>query len=190
MQGLEDWITASGPAMYLLAPLFMVVVAIVPFPVEVPAAIDGMVFGPVAGTAVTWSGAMLGAVVSYELGRRFGRPFLRRVVSGPTLDKAERVLDGAGVTGLLLLRLTPLVAFHLLNYGAGLACLPRRRFLWTTGVGILPGTIAFTASGSGLAALYARHPVIVLLLIVLGTLALVINGIRRSRENGSSHGPR
>ena len=56
----------------------------------------------------------------------------------------------AGWPALLLLRLVPTVAFTAVNWAAGLTTLRRRTFVWTTAVGIAPGAIAFSATGSGL----------------------------------------
>ena len=74
-------IEESGAWVYVLAPLFMVAVAILPIPAEIPAMLNGMVFGPLVGALVTWSGGLVGAVVSFELARRFGRPLAEQLVS-------------------------------------------------------------------------------------------------------------
>jgi len=39
-----------------------------------------MLWGSVAGTLITWSGAMLGALLAFLISRRFGRPLVERVV--------------------------------------------------------------------------------------------------------------
>jgi uncharacterized membrane protein YdjX (TVP38/TMEM64 family) len=43
----------------------MVAHSFVPFPAELLAIANGMVFGPIAGTVVTWVGAMLGAFAAF-----------------------------------------------------------------------------------------------------------------------------
>ena len=41
--------------------LLMVLHSFVPFPAEFVAMANGMLYGPIWGTVITWSGAMLGA---------------------------------------------------------------------------------------------------------------------------------
>jgi uncharacterized membrane protein YdjX (TVP38/TMEM64 family) len=147
--GLAGALPALGPAAWIVAFLVMVVVAVLPIPAELPALANGAVFGPVAGTLITWAGGMTGAVASFEIARRWGRPLAERFVPPRALRRVDGVLEGVGPGGLLLARLTPVIAFTALNWGAGLARLPRGRFLWTTALGILPGAIVFTASGTG-----------------------------------------
>ena len=42
----------------------MVLHSFIPFPAEFLAIANGMVFGPVLGTVITWSGAMAGALLA------------------------------------------------------------------------------------------------------------------------------
>ena len=123
----------------MLAPLLMIVVAILPIPAELPPMLNGMIFGPLIGTTITWLGAIVGAWISCELARRFGRPLTERFVKSTLLERTDRVVDSAGWPGLLTVRLIPAVAFTALNWGAGLTTVPRWTFLWTTTLGTYPG---------------------------------------------------
>ncbi|MFQ5853319.1 MAG: TVP38/TMEM64 family protein [Candidatus Binatia bacterium] len=172
MEALAQWIEHSGMWAYVLAPLFMIVVAILPIPAEIPAMVNGMVFGTVVGTIITWSGALTGAQISFELARRFGRPLTRRIISKRTLDQTDRIGISAGWPGLLVLRIIPVIAFTAINWGVGFTAVRRWTFFWTTAVGILPGTIVFTASGSGLGALYMKYPELFPVVAVLAAIAI------------------
>lgn len=164
---LGGWLEGVGGWAYLIAPLVMAAVAILPIPAEAPALVNGMLFGPVAGTAVTWSGAMLGAVASFEIARAAGRPAAARWLRPEALERADRLVARAGWGGLLLARFIPLIAFTALNWGAGLTPIGRWTFVWTTGLGILPGAILFTATGWGLGGLMGRLPWVALALAAL-----------------------
>ena len=144
------WVQALGPTAYLLAPLVMAVCAVLPIPAEVPAVANGILFGPILGTAITWCGAMIGAQTSFELSRRYGTALIRRVtgVAVRPIDLPDH--SKKCVLVLLTSRLVPLVPFTLLNWAAGATSISRWTFLWTTAVGILPATILFSATGSGL----------------------------------------
>ncbi|MDH3456131.1 MAG: VTT domain-containing protein [Gemmatimonadota bacterium] len=178
---IVQFIENSGVWVYVLAPLFMVVVAILPIPAEIPAMLNGMVFGPQVGTVITWSGALVGALVSFELARRFGRPLGKRVVKPARMAAADRLVLSAGWPGLITLRLVPTIAFTVVNWAAGLTPVSRWTFAWTTAVGIIPGCLLFTLSGSGLGALYRRNPG--LAVTIAGLILLVgVWTLRRYRK--------
>ncbi len=190
LQSIGTWIEESGVLVYLLAPLFMVVVAILPIPAEIPAMVNGMVFGPVIGTAITWSGAVVGASIRFERSLRWGRPLGERLVKPDVLARADRLALSAGWPALIMVRLLPTVAFTAINWAAGFTPVRRSTFLWTTAVGILPGAIILTVSGSGLVALYGRFPAIAVILGIaaLTVIALTINAYRSPlrADKGSS----
>jgi len=161
---IGGWLEGAGAWGVVIAPLVMAAVAILPIPAEAPALVNGMLFGPVGGTVVTWLGAMLGAVASFEIGRAAGRPAAERWLRPDALERADRLVIRAGWRGLLIARFVPLIAFTALNWGAGLTPVPRWTFVWTTAVGILPGAILFTVTGWALTGLVGGLPWIALAL--------------------------
>ena len=186
LDALVRFIENSGNWVYALAPLFMIVVAILPIPAEIPAMVNGMVFGAVAGTAVTWGGAVVGALISFELAKRYGRPMAIRLLRGDRLEKVDAAALSASWPGLLAVRLIPTIAFTLVNWAAGLTAIPRWRFAWTTALGIIPGAIVFTATGSGLGALYRRAPVVGGALILLALVVIVWTALRSRRGTATA----
>ena len=178
---ITQFIEQSGGWMYVLAPLFMIVVAILPIPAEIPAMLNGMIFGAWVGSGITWGGGLVGAIVSFELARHFGRPLAQRVVSPAALEKADRAVCSVGWPGLLTLRLIPTVAFTLVNWAAGFTPIKRWTFCWTTAVGILPGAVVFTVTGMGLGALYRKNPALGVLLVALA-LGVVIWAMLKYRR--------
>ena len=118
--GLGTWIEGLGPWAYVVAPLFTVIVAILPIPAELPAVLNGMLFGLGLGVAVTWGGAFAGALLSFELARRAGRPLAVRVIGAARMAQADRLMQAADWPALLVLRLIPVVAFTAINWGRGL----------------------------------------------------------------------
>jgi len=131
----------------------MMIHSFIPFPAELLACANGMIYGAVWGTAITWTGAMLGAVPAFGLARRLGRPFVERMVA----MRDWRVLDDwAAKNGwqvILIGRFIPVIAFNLINYAAGLTRLTLWQFTWTTGVGILPMTVLMVVMGDNIQSL-------------------------------------
>lgn len=128
----------------------MVVHSFVPFPAEIVACANGMIYGPLWGTVITWVGAMLGAAAAFGLARLLGWPFVQRVLSAENRERLTAWSNQRGATTLLISRLIPVIAFNLINYAAGLAGISWWTFLWTTGLGILPLTALFTIMGDRL----------------------------------------
>ncbi len=150
MQGIVSLIRDSGPWGVVASISVMVAHSFVPFPAELVAIANGMVYGPFWGTVVTWTGAMLGGTLAFALARILGRPFVRRVLS----DKSNRRMDEWARThaggALLFSRFIPVIAFNLINYAAGLMKVSWWTFIWTTGLGILPLTALMVVMGDNI----------------------------------------
>ena len=126
----------------------MIVHSFVPFPAEILALANGMVYGAVLGAVVTWVGAMLGAYLAFALARLFGRPFVKAVISGKRWERLEAWSSDQGGVMLLICRLIPVIAFNLINYAAGLTTITWWTFTWATGLGILPLTVLMAVMGA------------------------------------------
>jgi len=127
----------------------MILHSIIPFPAEVLALANGMVYGPIWGALVTWIGAMLGALISFGLAKLLGRPIVCKLIPSRHWAKLDELSarEEAAAT-LLLVRFVPVIAFNLVNYAAGLANVRLWTFLWTTGLGILPLTVLTALAGA------------------------------------------
>ena len=150
VEGIERIAEAWGAWAPVVSIALMLLHSFVPFPAELIAIANGMLFGPVWGTLVTWIGAMLGAALAFALARRYGRPLVGRLVARRAWTAAETLHACCDARTLLLARLVPVISFNLINYAAGLLGVGWWRFLWTTSLGILPITVASVALGNQL----------------------------------------
>ena len=125
----------------------MVAHSFLPFPSEIIALANGMLYGPLWGTVVTWVGAMLGAVAAFGAVRALGQPVLRRLLPAARHAGLVRWSREHGGLTLLVARLIPVIAFNLINYAAALTEITWWTFLWATGLGILPLTIVLAVLG-------------------------------------------
>jgi uncharacterized membrane protein YdjX (TVP38/TMEM64 family) len=150
VEGIERIAEAWGTWGPVASIALMILHSFVPFPAELIAIANGMLFGPVWGTLVTWIGAMMGAALAFALARRYGRPLVNRVVTRKGWAGVEGLHACCDVRTLLLARLVPVISFNLINYAAGVLDVSWWRFLWTTSLGILPITVASVALGNQL----------------------------------------
>ncbi len=157
---LPEWLAGASPESFkklvlswgewgvVASILLMVLHSFVPFPAEFVAIANGMCFGLIWGTVITWVGAMLGALMAFALSRRFGRPLVERLVAQKNWHGIDDWIARYGGSGVFLGRFIPVIAFNLINYAAGLTKISYWTFLWTTGLGILPMTTLMVLLGS------------------------------------------
>ncbi len=143
VQTIRSW----GSWAVAVSILLMVAHSFVPLPAEFIAIANGIVFGIVAGSMITWIGAMLGAVLAFALARWLGRRFVDAVLPAQYTGAIDAWADKQGMPILLASRFLPVVSFNLINYAAGLTLVSWWTFLWTTGLGIAPLTFLMVFAG-------------------------------------------
>ncbi len=150
VEEVEALILSFGAWGVLASILIMVLHSFVPFPAEFVAMANGMLYGPIWGTLITWTGAMLGAWLAFGLARWLGRPFVLRMVGERRRAAVDEWALRQGAGALLFSRLVPVISFNLINYAAGLTTISWWTFTWATGLGILPITLAAVLTGAGI----------------------------------------
>jgi uncharacterized membrane protein YdjX (TVP38/TMEM64 family) len=159
----------------------MVIHSFIPFPAELLALANGMVYGILWGSLITWCGAMLGAFLAFGLARWLGRPFVERMVREKHWHNIDHWAGRDGGIALLLSRLVPFIAFNLINYAAGMLNISWWTFTWATGLGILPLTIVMAVMGANMSVLPWW-----LWLLLAGVALLAWLGLQRLRTGHSA----
>ena len=107
----------------------------------------GAVFGLARGTALVLVGATLGASAAFFVSRYVARGAVeRRLAGNPRFAAIDRAVGREGRKIVLLLRLSPVFPFNLLNYALGLTRVRYLDFLLAS-VGMLPGTLLYVYYG-------------------------------------------
>lgn len=108
----------------------------------------GLLFGLVRGTVCVFAAATVGATAAFFLARTIARePVRRRVEADPRFGAIDRAIGGEGFRLVLLLRLSPIFPFNLLNYALGLTAVRPRDYI-AASIGMLPGTLLYVYAGS------------------------------------------
>ncbi|MFI5804940.1 TVP38/TMEM64 family protein [Streptomyces sp. NPDC051561] len=121
-------------------------VAFVPRPILNLAA--GALFGTALGLTTSIGGTVLGAGISFALGRLLGQDALRPMLRGRILLTADGVMSRHGFRSMLAIRLFPGVPFAAANYCASVSRMRYLSFLAATGLGSIPNTLAYVIAGS------------------------------------------
>ncbi|MFF2330819.1 MULTISPECIES: TVP38/TMEM64 family protein [unclassified Streptomyces] len=108
----------------------------------------GALFGTQTGLAAALAGTVLGAGISFGLGRVLGQDALRTLLRGRWLTAADGQLSRHGFRSMLALRLFPGVPFAAANYFAAVSRMGCPPFLVATGLGSIPNTAAYVVAGS------------------------------------------
>ncbi len=133
-----------GPALFLA---LYAGLALIPCPKALLTAAGGALFGMFAGAALSLTGALVGAIISFGVGRLLGREAVDRLIRG-RLARVDTLLADHGLSAVLVVRLVPLVPFIAINYAAGLSGVRFRHYVLGSALGMVPGSLAYAALGA------------------------------------------
>lgn len=139
---------AWGPIVSILLMMFQSIAA--PLPAFVITFANAYVFGWAFGAFISWTGAMLGAIMCFYITRIYGRPAAEKFASSKLLDKTDNFFDEYGNYAILIARLLPFISFDVVSYAAGLTSMGLWSFFWATGLGQLPATIVYSMLGENI----------------------------------------
>lgn len=153
---VADWITilaerarntgALGVAIFFAA-YVVSTVALLPGSILTLAA--GFAFGPVWGLAIASPASVAGATCAFLLGRTLLRDWAAaRVGESPRLRAVDAAVGREGFKIVLLLRLSPLLPFNVLNYALSLSKVPVGTYVLASFLGMLPATALYVYLGS------------------------------------------
>ncbi len=121
--------------------------ALIPCPKALLTAAGGALFGLWAGAGLALTGALVGAVIAFGVGRLLGREAVDRLIRG-RLARVDALLADHGLSAVLIVRLVPLVPFIAINYASGLSGVRFRHYALGSALGMVPGSLAYAALGA------------------------------------------
>ncbi len=109
----------------------------------------GFLFGVIPGTMYTNIGATIGATLFFLLVRyTFGNTVQERYKD--KLRWFNQEMEQYGTLYLITIRFVAVIPFFIVNLLIGLTRVPFWTFVWTTSVGIIPGTLVYAFAGQQL----------------------------------------
>lgn len=144
-----EWTQGFGIWAPLFVAGFYVLAAVLFLPGSVLTLGAGFLFGVPAGLLTVWIGANLGACAAFLVGRTIAREWVAQKVKGnPKFAAIDEALGREGFKVVLLLRLSPVFPFDLLNYALGITKVSFRNYALASLIGMLPGTLMYVYFGS------------------------------------------
>lgn len=148
---LKELILSYGIGAPLMAIVLMAVQSLFPLvPGLVITIANAWIFGWLWGAFYSWLGALIGAFIDFGIARWYGRPVLGRFVNTRYLDKLNTFFVTYGMIAIALARLTPVIPYKLVSYGAGVTELSYGKYLLATGVGQTPAILLYSYLGQNI----------------------------------------
>ncbi|WP_300063772.1 VTT domain-containing protein [uncultured Roseobacter sp.] len=118
----------------------------------------GFLFGTFGGSALSVTAATIGATVIF-LAARYGlgeKLKARMDASQGTVRKIKEGIDENQWSMLFFLRLVPVVPFFVANLVPAFLAVPLHRYVISTFLGIIPGSLVYSSVGAGLGTVFER----------------------------------
>ncbi len=153
---LVEWVRSLGALGVALYTIIYILAAVLMFPASLLTLAAGFLYGPVWGTLLVSPTSVAASTVAFLLGRSVARKWIkRRIEQNARFSAVDTAVGANGFRVVLLLRLSPIFPFTLLNYALGLTRVRLRDFILASFLGMLPGTFLYVYLGSSVANLAA-----------------------------------
>lgn len=146
---LAEYARDTGPAGVAVFFVAYVVSTVALLPGSILTLAAGFAYGPVWGLALASPASVAGATCAFLLGRTVLRGWAQRQVErSPRVRAIDAAVEREGFKLVLLLRLSPIFPFNLLNYALSLTRLTLGQYVLASAIGMLPGTALYVYLGS------------------------------------------
>lgn len=110
------------------------------FPVTLLILATAFVFGPLAGSAFSLAGCIIGAAATYALGYLMGKNLVQRI-AGRKWARLQEAIGQTGIMAVVALRLLPIAPFTIVNIVSGAFRIPIRDYFLGSILGLAPGIL-------------------------------------------------
>ena len=142
---LKSFILSFGLWAPLISAAFMVAQSVILFLPAFPLfVVNALAFGLFWGTLLSWSGAVLGSVACFTIGKLLGRPYVQRLVNQVHLEAADRTLKRYEKYVILLFGFIPIISFDVISYAAGLTALSYKEFILLVCIAQIPSALFYS----------------------------------------------
>jgi uncharacterized membrane protein YdjX (TVP38/TMEM64 family) len=109
----------------------------------------GSAYGPLGGALFVVPVSTIGASLAFMIGRRLGRRWAeQKMVGHKWFVAVDRAVEHNGLKIIILMRMSLVFPFSILNYALGTSRIRFRDFFFATLIGTVPGTFLYVYLGS------------------------------------------
>lgn len=183
VERVVEFIRSYGAYAMAISFLLMVFQSVIaPLPAFLITFANAAVFGWWQGALLSWSSAMVGAMVCFLISRALGRDTVEKLAGKGALRGVEDYFLKYGSKTILVCRLLPFVSFDAVSYFAGLTAIGFWPFVLATGLGQLPATIVYSYVGGMLSGGVKYLVTGLLCAFALSALVAIIRGLYLERQ--------
>lgn len=171
-EGLRQFILGYGLWAPFVSIALMMLQSLIPVvPGLVITITNAWIFGWQYGALYSWTGGLLGALLDFGLARWYGRLPVEKFVKTNYLTMIDVFIKKYGIGAIFITRLTPIIPFKIVSYGAGLTRMSPWRFAVATAIGQAPAIILYSILGQNITHHLRTTMVLTSLFITLGVVA-------------------
>eukprot|EP00882_Tetradesmus_deserticola_P017294 GHRQ01018524.1.p1 GENE.GHRQ01018524.1~~GHRQ01018524.1.p1 ORF type:complete len:383 (+),score=132.56 GHRQ01018524.1:91-1239(+) len=189
------WVHSHRIAGFVIFCLLYIWFTVLFLPSALLAACAGAIYGFLPAVPLVWVCAVVGETISFLLGRFLLKKWVKELTADwPMWTALDAALSEDGWKLVVLLRVSPVVPFSIINYALGSSSLPFLHYWWPSVVGIVPSLIIYIYLGSLAADVssaisgggaHAAPPAAKVAIIVTGAVsalaAMVLSGVYTKR---------
>ncbi|MBZ9634408.1 TVP38/TMEM64 family protein [Clostridium sp. FP1] len=183
VDAIKGYILSFGVWAPVISFILMILQSVIaPLPAFIITFANAGLFGWVNGALLSWSSAMVGAILCFFIARLLGRDIVEKLTSKFALKSIDDFFERHGKYAILIARLLPFISFDIVSYAAGLTSMSFWSFFVATGIGQLPATIIYSYVGGMLAGGTKMMVFGLLTLFAVSILMLLIKKIYKEKN--------
>lgn len=141
------WLADPGVGAATVIVGLLAVDVFLPVPSSVVMVLSGAAFGVMPGAALALLGSVGGEWLGFELVRRYGRQWSRRLVGDEEVERLNGFFERYGALAVIVTRPLPIV-METMSIVAGLSTMRRATFVGSSLVGTIPIVLAYAYAGA------------------------------------------
>jgi len=181
-ESIQNFILKFGIFSVLALILLQILqVLIPPLDHNVTQFIGGFIFGPWLGFIYNFIGRLLGSLIAFFIAKRYGRPFMQKVVPTNEIDKYDRIWNKS-LLYVFLGYWLPFFPDDTVSYLAGTSKVKLRTFILILLIGHPTGVLGTTLVGSLGETFWLKNPIMWVVTISTILVGIIIFGSKRIRR--------
>lgn len=137
-----------GPIILIALEVTQAVISVIPS--EPFGVVAGFMYGPILGTLITTIGISLGSCAIFLLARKYGRPFVERMVHKEELAHFDVFFRKRGIWVIVITRILPIFPHDTVSLALGLTKMPFRTYAILSTISYIPGQLVLNIVGDQL----------------------------------------